>query len=282
MILLIGSTGYIGTEFVRQLKQSDIDFITISHIEIFNMGLKSLLENVDFVINASGYTGKPNVDKCEQEKDKCVFGNVLIPTKLVEGCREMNIPYGHVSSGCIYTGRRQDGNGFTEEDEPNFTFKYNNCSFYSGTKAMAEDIVKQYDKSYIWRLRIPFDEENSPRNYITKVLTYNKLIDYENSVSHRKDYVSACIEMIKKISPFGIYNIVNTGVITTKQVAKWVNEYISDKQFQFFESEEEFYNTVAKTPRSNCILNNDKLLKLGISMRSVEEAFISSLKNWKI
>ena len=32
--------------------------------------------------------------------------------------------------------------GFSESDEPNFCFAHNNCSFYSGTKAMAEEVIE--------------------------------------------------------------------------------------------------------------------------------------------
>jgi hypothetical protein len=45
------------------------------------------------------------------------------------------------SSGCIYTGSRPDGSGFTEENPPNFNFRQNNCSFYSGTKALAPGLA---------------------------------------------------------------------------------------------------------------------------------------------
>lgn len=282
MILLIGSTGYIGSEFTRQLTENVEDFRTVSYSEVLKNGFESYLTGVRLVINASGYTGKPNVDKAEEEKDKCILGNIVVPMKLVEYCSKKDILYGHVSSGCIYTGRREDGNGFEEIDEPNFTFKHNNCSFYSGTKAMAEDLVKFYKNSWIWRLRIPFDEEDGPRNYLSKLLKYNKLINYENSISHRKEFVTACLLTIQENAPFGIYNVVNTGTITTKQVTEWINEYLDPKkEFEFFESEDVFYKTAAKVPRSNCILSNKKLLRLKIPMRSVEDAIIDSLRHWK-
>ena len=71
----------------------------------------------------------------------------------------------HISSGCIYSGYDK---AFTEEDESNFSFVQDNCSFYSGTKALAENLIDKYN-SYICRLRIPFDEFDNPRNYISKL-----------------------------------------------------------------------------------------------------------------
>jgi len=281
MILLIGSTGYIGSEFVKYLSQG-WNFKTLSYKKVLEDDLASHLFGVDFVINAAGYTGKPNVDKCEEEKDKCIIGNVVLPMKILEHCRRLNIPYGHVSSGCIYEGRRTDGTPWTEDDEPNFSFKQNNCSFYSGTKAMAEELVKEYSKSYIWRLRIPFDNIDNPRNYISKLLTYKQLVDFENSISHKRDFVKACVDMIDESVPYGIYNVVNSGTVTTEQVAYLISSYLDKKKsFEFFESAEEFYKIAAKTPRSNCVLDNRKLLRLGIKMRDVKEALIDSLQNWR-
>lgn len=283
MTLLIGSTGYIGSAFVKRFLDIGEKFRIMSYADVLATKFKSHFEGIDSVINASGYTGKPNVDKCEEEKDKCILGNVIIPMKIVDQCKELNIPYGHVSSGCIFTGRRSDGTAFDEYDEPNFSFKYNNCSFYSGTKAMTEDIVKQYDKSYIWRLRIPFDDEDGPRNYISKLLKYDKLIDYENSITHRREYVNACVEMLERKVPFGIYNVVNTNPITTKRVTELINKYLyPNKEFKFFDSEDDFYKTAAKTPRSNCVLDNRKLFRLNIPINDSEYMIKYSLQHWKI
>jgi dTDP-4-dehydrorhamnose reductase len=279
MILLLGSTGYIGSEFRRQL--DGYHFRNVSYLEVLKPNFWSHLNGVTCIINAAGYTGKPNVDKAEEEKDKCIFGNVVLPTKLIEYCRDRNIVYCHVSSGCIYSGRRLDGNGFTEDDEPNFSFKQNNCSFYSGTKAIAEEIVKQYPKSYIWRLRIPFDHIDSDRNYISKLMRYNKLINFENSISHRSEFVNACLSSYLNEIPYGIYNIVNSGVVYTSDVTEMISKYFPHSKFNFFESDDEFYKTVAKTPRSNCVLSNKKLLDAGIKMRDVNEAIEDSLQNWR-
>jgi UDP-glucose 4,6-dehydratase len=36
----------------------------------------------------------------------------------------------------------------------------------------------------------------------------------------------------------------------------------------------------AKTPRSNCVMDNSKLLSTGIKIRGVHEAIIQSLRDW--
>jgi UDP-glucose 4,6-dehydratase len=44
---------------------------------------------------------------------------------------------------------------------------------------------------------------------------------------------------------------------------------------------DEFYKSCAVTPRSNCILDNSKLLSTGIKMSSVDESLDYCLNNWK-
>ena len=158
------------------------------------------------VINCAGYVGKPNVDQCEVEKDRTILGNIVFPAQLSEILYARGIELCHISSGCIYNGYVKR---FTEEDQPNFGFdstRYT-CSFYSGTKALAEQVIKNNPMAYIFRLRIPFDEYSSPRNYITKILKYDKLIDMTNSFSHRGDFVRYCLDLISSPAPYGVYNL---------------------------------------------------------------------------
>lgn len=287
MIILFGSKGYVGSEFVRQLneKKLPVFFWPNSHKTTFqdleNWYDDAGLPMIGAAINAAGYTGKPNVDACEINKEATIHGNIVFPQILTDWCMLNDIPLGHVSSGCIYQGKKSDGSGFTEEDEPNFSWAQNNCSFYSGTKALGEKVVSKWEKNYIWRLRIPFDEYDGPRNYISKMLKYQRLMSAENSISHKAEFVSACIESITKQIPYGTYNVTNTGYITTELLIKKLeNTLAKDKKFELI-SEEELHSTVVKTPRSSCVLDNSKLLNAGIKMRSADEALNSCLANWK-
>ena len=237
---------------------------------------------ISFVINTAGFTGKPNVDACELAKAECLSGNAVLPGIIREVCENLKIPWGHVSSGCIYSGRKPNGKGWTEDDEPNFSFRSPPCSFYSGTKALGEEVLAGAENCFIWRLRIPFNHEPSPRNYLQKLLNYNNLLEAENSVSHLEEFCQKCIECFTKDIEPGIYNMTNSGSITTSQVTEWmIQEGLTDKNFNFFKSEEEFMNEAAKTPRSNCVLDVSKAEKAGIGMRPVEEAMIDSVRKMR-
>ena len=139
-IALLGASGYVGSVFQNLLRQRgfNVHVISRSNCDLYaDNALRNRLESIqpDYLINCAGYTGKPNVDACESSKTDCLQGNTALPGILGEACKSLDIPWGHVSSGCIYTGRRDDGKGFRETDPPNFSFRFNNCSFYSGTKA---------------------------------------------------------------------------------------------------------------------------------------------------
>ena len=118
--LLIGKSGYVGKRFsvVPKLRNN---LISIGR-DLFNYYDRKLLgefisqNQIAFVINAAGYTGKPNVDACELEKAECLSGNAVLPGIIREVCEDLKIPWGHVSSGCIYSGRRADGEGWKEVD----------------------------------------------------------------------------------------------------------------------------------------------------------------------
>ena len=220
----------------------------------------------------------------------------------------LEIPFGHVSSGCIFAGAKVmiDGkirvekdlsqpamqsllkknpgafHGFVETDEPNFTFRQPPCSFYSGTKALGEEAIKDVGKNYIWRLRIPFDEVDSPRNYLSKLQNYAKVYENVNSLSHRADFAAACLDLWLRRAPFGIYNVTNPGFVASSQVVEMIQTILKpNRSFEFWADDTEFYKVAAKTPRSNCIMDVSKMLSTGVKVRSVESALTVSLEHWR-
>ena len=312
MILLLGASGYLGEAFVTELRRRKMEFTTLSRQQVDYTRFDLLLEFLRakkpaFVVNAAGYTGKPNVDACELDKAGTLAGNTLLPQTIAHACAAAKIPWGHISSGCVYTGAKIFENGklrvekdmtkpelhamaekkspairgFTESDAPNFSFREPPCSFYSGTKALGEEAIEKIGESYIWRLRIPFDEFDNKRNYLSKVQRYVKAYENVNSISHRGEFAKVCLDLWECRAPFGLYNLTNPGYVTTRHVVALIEKYLKPaRKFEFWKNDEEFYRLAAKTPRSNCVMDISKLLATGVKVRDVEEALEDSLKNW--
>src|SRR5665213_561665 len=316
MMVLLGVTGYIGRQFKETLQERGLPVEAPLRSQMDYTRFEALREFLrktepEFLVNAAGYTGKPNVDACETDWAGTLQGNTLFPAMVAQACASLGIPFGHVSSGCIYSGAKvvdgkngadgshverdltlarlqkllaeKPGNfrGFSETDEPNFTFRQPPCSFYSGTKALAEEAIRDVGQNYIWRLRIPFDQFDNPRNYLSKLKNYPKVYQNANSLSHRADFVAACLDLWQKRAPFGIYNVTNPGFVTSQQVIEMIQKILRPaRSFEFWSDDAEFYRVAAKTPRSNCLMDVAKLLATGVRLRPVETALANALENW--
>lgn len=287
MIALIGGNGYVGKAFQQYLTSNERPFQVLSRSTVDYYDVDVLCKQLealkpDFVINSAGFTGKPNVDACEIQKADCLQGNAVLPGIIRAACERLDLPWGHVSSGCIFTGTREDGNGFTEDDAPNFSFRQNNCSFYSGCKALGEEVLEDAQKCFIWRLRIPFNNIESPRNYLTKMIRYERLLNATNSLSHLGEFVKCCVSCFDQQVDFGTYNLTNPGAVTTREVVELIQQHkLLDRDVSFFESEEEFMQIAAKTPRSNCVLDSTKAVNAGLPLSPVSEVLQQSLNQWQ-
>lgn len=275
MIFLIGH-GYVGNEIAKMFNRSSVKYVHITHKHFLENDILGLSNKDSIVINAAGYTGTPNVDACEDNKHDCIYGNIIWPLLLEEKCGD-KIPVIHIGSGCIYNNAfvYSPTHYYSEQDKPNFTFK-ENSSFYSGCKAFSEEVLESYlNKSYILRIRMPFSSYSHPRNYLTKLMTYDKLVNVQNSISCLEDVAKVVLFFINKRPEPGVYNCTNPGSVTTftitemlKLKPKWFNGY------------DEFQETV-KARRSNCLLNVEKLNKL-FKLRTVEDALIDAIERIKL
>ncbi|MEN9663118.1 MAG: hypothetical protein RL324_2067 [Verrucomicrobiota bacterium] len=287
MIYLLGGSGYVGQAYQSLLTRKGVPFRNLRRAELdytdpvqLTAALKA--DRPEFLINAAGYTGKPNVDACELHKAECLFGNAVVPGRIAAACAAAGVPWGHVSSGCIYSGARADGTGFREEDTPNFTFRTNHCSFYSGTKALGEEVLAGQSNVYLWRLRIPYDHVENPRNYLTKLMRYPRLLEAANSISHLHEFVASTFACWEKRIPFGTYNVTNPGHVTTHEVVDLIlKSGVCPKEYAFFKSEDEFMHVAAKTPRSNCLMDSSKLAAAGITLTEVHDSVGAALRQWR-
>lgn len=304
MVIVLGGSGYVGGAFMRALSSHGIESQSLSREKIDYTNLQALSvflkkERPDFLINCAGYTGKPNVDACEDHRYEALLGNAVLPGIVQQACREAGIPWAQISSGCIFSGVKSgttpaDIKGFSVDDIPNFCFGKGG-SFYSGTKALGEETLgwgvldgkwvhKSTPDCYVFRLRIPFSSEANPRNYLTKILSYKRLLDARNSITHLEEFASEAIHCWQKKLPFGIYHLTNPGHITTREITEMMGKIgapaIFRREYSFFESEKEFMSLAAKTPRSNCVLDTALSERVGLKMTPIQEALEKAIREY--
>ncbi len=301
----------MGQAFATELRRRRYSFIPLTRRAIDYTSFELLFDYIrklkpEFIINAAGYPGRPNVDACETAREETLFANTLLPQTISRACSMTSTPWGHVSSGCIYHGAKlidEKGTrivegaelrqlfagspekifGYNEWDEPNFSFRNAPCNFYSGTKTLAEEAIRGVGDVYLWRPGMPFNEWSEPRNFLWRIQNYAKVFNGVNSLSHLDDFVRACLDLWERQAPFGIYNMTNPGAVLTRQVVEMIERILKpNRHFEFWKDEEEFYRLGAKAPRSNCVLDVSKLLVAGVKVRPVEEALEDSLRNWNV
>ncbi len=311
MILLLGASGHMGQAFATELRRRRYSFIPLTRKAIDYTSFELLFDYIrklkpEFIINAAGYPGWPNVDACETAREETLFANTLLPQTISRACSMTSTPWGHISSGCIYHGAKfiddqgtrivegaelrqlfvespENIFGYTEWDEPNFSFRSAPCNFYSGTKTLAEEAIRGVGDVYLWRPGMTFNERSEPRNFLWRIQNYHKVFDGVNSLSQLDDFVRACMDLWERQAPFGVYNMSNPGAVLTRQVVEMIQRILKpNRRFEFWKDEEEFYRLGARALRSNCVLDVSKLLVAGVKMRPVEEALEDSLRNWNV
>lgn len=102
------------------------------------------------------------------------------------------------ATGCIFhyddAFPEGSGKGFKEDDKPNFT-----GSYYSFTKAMVESLLREYPNVLVLRVRMPIvGDLVYPRNFVAKILRYEKIVNIPNSMTVLPELLPMSIEMAKR------------------------------------------------------------------------------------
>lgn len=225
------------------------------------------LAAADLAINAAAYVPLPTVDACKNDPDATILGNVMWPAILRDACFVHGIPMVQLSTACLFDEARE----YTETDPP--TRGWNGyCGTYVGSKRLGEKVVIEYEKHYILRLRLPFDEVDHPRNYLSKLASFERVFEHQNSLTHRGDFAKWALDLWEKKASFGTYHMVNTGQIhATGMVITMSGRGLIPKMPEFVKSPD---TTGAR-------LSNDKLVAAIGPVRDVYEAVAQSIANWR-
>jgi dTDP-4-dehydrorhamnose reductase len=217
----------------------------------------------EYVINCAGKTGRPNIDWCETHKEETFYANVTLPTYINKSCDIFGAKMIHIGSGCTYQGDN-NGSGFSETDVPNWDGNY-----YAWTKIVSERYLAGFDVLQL-RIRMPLSGDKNPRNLLSKLMGYNRIVESDNSITYVDDLLKATEALIAK-NVTGIFNVVNAGSLKHTQLLHHY-EKISGNKLNFEVIDTQQLDTITAARRSNCVLSTAKLESIGIYMPSAIDA----------
>ena len=256
--LLFGKNGWIGGKLTALLKESGATFYLA---DSRTQNRESVIAEIEkykptHILNAAGVTGRPNVDWCEDHRQETIRTNVIGCLTMADLCEQYGIHHTLYATGCIFEYDDEHtigGKGFTEEDSPNF-----HGSYYSHTKAMVEELLKEYKMTCTLRVRMPISDDLASRNFLTKIIKYEKVVNVPNSMTTLTDMLPVSLKMAEK-KLCGIYNFCNPGAISHNECLDLYKKHIDpDYTYQNFSLEEQAQ--ILKAGRSNNTLDHTKLV----------------------
>lgn len=264
-LLLLGHTGYIGSWILKHFQEKGHDIQTIKVDVTDRSQVQQALAEVknSIVINATGKTGTPNVDWCEDHRLETAKVNITGAINVCEVASKQGNYILQIGSGCIFSGGAE--HAFTEEDEPNFF-----GSFYSQTKAVAESALKEIPNVCVLRIRMPLQGSPHQKNLLDKLRKYDQILSLPNSVTIIEDFMPFLERVIEK-KPTGVLNAVNPGAYEHRDLLELYREKIDpSKKFEYISLAE--FAGMTKAARSNCVLSTALCEKMGIAMPPVSES----------
>lgn len=269
-----GNTGWIGQKIIALLiEQGHTAYAANSRLENREEIINEIEKiKPDYIINAAGVTGRPNVDWCENHQQETIRANIIGALNLVDVAFLYGIHVTNFGTGCIYRYDEEhpmfSGIGFKEEDKPNFQ-----GSFYSKGKMMLDELLTSYPNVLNLRLRMPISSDLHPRNFITKITKYAKVVNIPNSMTILDDLLPIAIELTKR-GRTGNYNFTNPGTISHNEILALYKTYI-DPMFTWTNFTEEEQNKILLAPRSNNELDVSKLKGEFPELPPIQESIIA-------
>lgn len=216
-ILLLGSTGVIGTAIEAVCAAKGIPCAGLSHADLEITDTAALREQIekhspDAVVNAVVYMG---INPCEENPERAFAVNATAALNLARNCNERGIILIQPSSHAVFDGTKDDY--YTENDRPAVT------SVYSGSKYLSERFVSDIcEKRYVIRFPAIFGpRRNRTPGFVDKMieriqkgLSLKVADDKIDSPTYSRDAAEAVIGLLTDGRPFGLYHIANSGRVS--------------------------------------------------------------------
>ena len=270
-VLIVGAKGMLGSDLMQSLRSTqqvigtDIDDFDITDQK---ETLEALLDiRPRWVVNVAAYT---QVDRCEEEIELAFRVNAEGVENLAMACKEVRAKLFHVSTDYVFDGKKQKP--YVEEDTPV------PISVYGQSKLKGESCIHEILDDFII-IRIAGLYGKGGTNFVNTILKAAQekdeltvVNDQWVSPTYTVD-LSRAMGVLIKVSPKGIFHVVNNGYCTWYQFACKILEF-AGRTSRVVSISSDQLNRPAKRPDFS-VLDCKKFNKVtGMKMRSWEEAII--------
>lgn len=227
-VYLVGHKGWIGQMVSEYCRNNNIEIISSEHRGESKELLDDILvQNPTHVfcclgrthgtLNGKTYTTIDYLQNPETLKEN-INDNLYVPLRLSHFCEKNGIHFTYLGTGCIYS-YEDEKKIFFEDDTPNFI-----GSNYSIVKGFTNMLMKDTNALHL-RIRMPITSEKNPRNFITKITSYEKICSIPNSMSVLDELIPLAIHMMKE-KLVGTVNFTNPGVISHNEILEMYREIV--------------------------------------------------------
>ena len=152
----------------------------------------------------------------------------------------------------------------------------------SSLQALVEELLSVYSTTCTLRVRMPISDDLSPRNFVTKIASYAKVVDVPNSMTVLTDLLPVSLIMAER-NFTGIYNFCNPGAISHNEVLALYKEYV-DKDFTWSNFTLDEQALILKAGRSNNTLDHNKLVNAlpDVHIPEIHASMVEVMKRMKI
>lgn len=279
--LVYGSKGWIGgmvCNFLIHIGENVVEAAARADHEVdVEHEVKTVCpDRIICLIGRTHGPGYSTIDYLEQ-KGKLVENirdNLYSPIVLALIGLKYGIHVTYLGTGCIFTDK-PDETKFTEESLPNFF-----GSGYSTVKGFTDRLMHFFPNSVLnLRIRMPIVGFHHPRNFITKITTYDKVCSIPNSMTILDDMIPIMIRLsTQKIT--GTVNLTNPGVISHNQILEMYRTYV-DPSFTWKNFTIEEQSKILLSERSNNELDSSRLLELCPDVPSIHTSVERLCKAWR-
>jgi len=219
--------------------------------------------------------GYSTIDYLEQ-KGKLVENvrdNLYSPLVLALLGKKYGIHVTYLGTGCIFSNT--DGeSAFTEESLPNFF-----GSGYSTVKGFTDRLMRFFSDSTLnLRIRMPIIGYHHPRNFITKITSYERVCSIPNSMTVLSDMIPIIIDMATR-NVTGTINLTNPGTISHNEILDLYKKYV-DSAFTWKNFTLEEQAQILLSGRSNNELDTSRLRQLYPDVPSIHDSVEKLLQLW--